>query len=60
LDHQTLLAVIAAPSPVIPAKAGIPLSLCSSLVASWAPALAGVTEFRGCEYDEHNVSNTLP
>ena len=57
LNHQTLPAVIPVPSTVIPAKAGIPLSLCSSLVASWAPAFAGVTEFRGGEY---TVSNTHP
>ncbi len=60
LNHHTLPSIIPAPATVIPANAGIPLSLCSSLVASWAPAFAGVTEFRGGEYGEYNVSNALP
>ena len=58
--RPALSTVFPAPSTVIPAKAGIPLSLCSSLDASWAPAFAGVTEFRGDEYGEYNVSNAFP
>ena len=33
------------PTPVIPAKAGIQLTVVPSRKAGWTPAFAGVTEF---------------